>query len=203
MDTLIIEIQYFAPVNLYYTLNKVKYCIFEQYESWQKMSFRNRCIITGAGGKVVLSIPLENGRTQKKMIRDVKIADDTNWRVQHRRSIETCYNSSPWFEFYKPELLELYSKPEKFLFDWNMKCFEWAKEKLKLKVETGLTDSYIKEYSSPGVIDLRGKLTPKLMEMNSPDFLKMEIKYSQVFEDRTGFIPHLSILDYLFCEGKF
>jgi hypothetical protein len=28
------------------------------------------------------------------------------------------------------------------------------------------------------------------------------LKYRQVFEERIGFIPNLSILDLIFCEGK-
>lgn len=202
MDILIIELQYFAPVDLYFNISKVKYCRFEQYESWQKMSFRNRCMVAGAEGVVNLSIPVENGREQRSSIRDVKIAENENWRIRHWRTIQSCYSNSPWFEFYQDELQLLFSKPEKYLFDWNLKCFEWAKSKLKIQTKTSLTTEYIKQYDPNQFLDLRNKITPKTIRSSSAEFPKMEQKYIQVFEEKTGFIPHLSVLDYLFCEGR-
>lgn len=202
MKTLIIEIQYFAPVDLYFALINSKYCSFEQYETWQKMSFRNRCMVAGAGGPIELSIPVENGREQRAMIKDVKIAERENWRVRHWRTIESCYNKSPWFEFHRDGLENLYARPEKFLFDWNLKCFEWVMSRLKISTPFGFTEEYQKEYPEKEFLDLRNKITPKTIRLANKPFPKWEGKYIQVFENKTGFIPHLSVLDFLFCEGN-
>jgi hypothetical protein len=51
---------------------------------------------------------------------------------------------------------------------------------------------------APEVVDWRNKLTPKLLQSDAGT----PVLYHQVFEERIGFIPHLSILDLLFCEGK-
>jgi len=65
-----------------------------------------------------------------------------------------------------------------------------VKRQLKPDFETQETAIYQREYP-PEVSDLRNsKKTPE----NLP-------KYYQVFEDRIGFIPDLSILDMLFSEG--
>ena len=94
-DSLIIENQYFGCVDYYLTLYKHSNSIIEQYESWQKMSFRNRCVILGANGMMNLTIPLENGRDQKCLIKEVKINNREDWQKQHWRSIFSSYGKSP------------------------------------------------------------------------------------------------------------
>src|SRR6266851_5872781 len=117
---LIIDLQYFPSIILYKISNKCSNIIFEQYEFYQKMSFRNRCQIAGSQGPVNLSIPLAQGRDQKTLMKDVKIAAAYRWQDQHWKSILACYSRSPWFDFYRDELGGLYRKPFVFLLDWNL-----------------------------------------------------------------------------------
>lgn len=194
--TLIIESQYFAPVSLYSTLEAKSNIIFEQFEIYQKRSFRNRCIIAGANGPVSLSIPLHEGREQKKFIRDIRIANQYDWQDQHWKTIVSSYNRSPWFEFYKSSLEKFYLKRFEFLFDWNFALFEWSVQKLEMDIVAELTDHFEKEYNDQHWLDLRNKLLPKnYQHFKSP-------YYSQVFMERSGFLQNLSILDLLFCEGR-
>lgn len=198
MKTLIIDIQYFSPVIAYNKLSKFSHCVFEQYEWFQKMSFRNRCTLSGANGIIHLSIPLENGRDQKKLIRDVKIDYRENWQDRHWKTITSCYNRSPWFEFYRDELFALFQKRVDFLVDWNMGCFEWVAEKLGLAVSWSLSDAYRATYDEAYFEDWRGLLKPSSINKLFPS----PPRYPQVFEERLGFIPNLSILDRLFCAGN-
>ncbi|HSZ86904.1 MAG TPA: WbqC family protein [Puia sp.] len=192
---LIIESHYFSPLIFYKNSFDYTNIQFEQYESFQKMSFRNRCVIAGANGKIILSIPLQNGRDQKTLIKDVKISGTQRWQKDHWKTIESCYNKSPWFEFYKNELQQLYSKQFTFLLDWNLACFEWSIDKLNMPKTHSLTAEFLKNYDED-FEDWRNKILPK----NYEEF--ESVKYRQVFEDRTGFFPNLSILDLLFCDGK-
>lgn len=189
------EIQYFPSVIFYKNSYRCSNIIFDQYEAYQKMSFRNRCIIAGANGAIHLSVPLENGRNQKKMMKDVRISDAGKWQHDHWKSIVSCYNKSPWFEFYKDELHPLYEKRFEFLIDWDLTCFEWSIQKLGLPVELSLTEK-LTLLPADDVLDFRNQILPK----NYKDF--PAIPYHQVFDSRIGFIPNLSILDLLFCEGK-
>jgi hypothetical protein len=192
---LIIESHYFSPLIFYKNSFDFTNIKFEQYESFQKMSFRNRCVIAGANGKIILSIPLQNGREQKTLMKDVKISVAQRWQKDHWKTIESCYNKSPWFEFYKVELQELYSAPFTFLLDWNLACFEWSIHKLNMTKNYSLTTGFIKNYDE-NFDDWRSKISPKNYENFEP------VKYRQVFEERIDFSPNLSILDLLFCEGK-
>jgi hypothetical protein len=193
---LIAELQYFPSLIFYKYSYQYTDIVFEQYENYQKMSFRNRCIIGGANGPITLSIPLEDGRNQRSIMKDVRISNAQNWQIQHLRSIESVYNKSPWFEFYKEELRRLYLKPVHFLTEWNLLCFEWTISKLGSNVSFSMSGSFRKEYVEIETFDFRNKLLPKNYTQYDP------IKYRQVFEERTGFLPNLSILDLLFCEGK-
>src|SRR5580658_7890826 len=112
---LLTEYQYFPAISLYSALNKNTNVIFEQYEHYQKMSFRNRCIISGANGRIHLSVPLAFGREQKTLTREVKILASSDWQKSHWKTIVSCYNRSPWFEFYRNELEALYKKQFIFL----------------------------------------------------------------------------------------
>ena len=198
MKSLLVDLQYFSPVILYRTLFEFTHIVFEQYESFQKMSFRNRCMIAGADGPILLSIPLGGGRDQRTLIRDLRIDYRQNWQRQHLKTINSCYNRSPWFEHYKEDLEVLFSERPTYLMDWNRRCFEWTLDALGLEIEIDLTQEYLKEYPDEKVLDWRNSITPKSVRPVSGD----HIKYSQVFEERTGFIPNLSILDLIFCEGK-
>ena len=161
------------------------------------MSFRNRCQIAGALGLLELSVPLVGGRSQKCLTRDVRVADDLRWQTQHWRTIMSCYSRSPWFEYYRDGLEALFRKKVEFLVDWDLYCFEWSLQALGMPRQIRFTDSYRPAYGPEEGMDWRGRIVPRDREKWAEP-----PRYQQVFEDRTGFIPNLSILDLLFCEGK-
>jgi hypothetical protein len=200
---LIIDIQYFPSIILYNNLYKFSNIIFDQYESYQKMGFRNRCQIAGAHGVVDLTVPLEKGRGQKTLVRDVRISDRQPWAARHWKTIVSSYNRSPWFDHYRDELEGLYRQRFDYLLDWDMACFEWSVRTLGLAIPVGLTEGWVPEYSSGRGVDWRGRMKPKDRGEGAGSGVGAEpVRYRQVFEERTGFIPNLSILDLLFCEGK-
>jgi hypothetical protein len=195
---LISESQYFSPSIFFKNSYNISNIIIEQCESYQKMSFRNRCQIAGAAGVIDLSIPLVNGRDQKALIRDVRIADSLPWQSNHWKTIVSCYNRSPWFSFYRDPLEELYRKRFDYLVDWNRDCLEWSLKVLEMPRPVSGTAEYKPVYTLEQGSDVRGKWQPRNREswgVEGP-------RYHQVFEERTGFIPGLSVLDLIFCEGK-
>ncbi|MES2004875.1 MAG: WbqC family protein [Bacteroidota bacterium] len=192
---LIVDIQYFGTINYIKILFQFSDIEIEQYESYQKMSFRNRCVIAGSNGVVNLSVPLEKGRGQKELMKEVRISHSANWRVQHWRTIESCYSRSPFFEFYRDGVWQLLQKKETFLLDQNLAILSWLKQVLKFSGTISLTDTYLKAYPDE-VTDRRNFFLPKNQGKQSIGF-----RYTQVFEDRIGFQPDLSILDLLFNCG--
>jgi hypothetical protein len=158
------------------------------------MSFRNRCLIAGAQGIISLSVPLQKGRNQQLSMNEVRISDTEIWQSRHFKSIRSAYNRSPFFDFYQDELAAIFQRPFELLVDWNLCCLEWVKEKLAWHAGIRFTETAI-PYQSHDITDLRNRVLPKNFMEWTP------VKYRQVFEERTGFFPNLSILDLLFNCG--
>jgi len=163
------------------------------------MSFRNRCQIAGSQGCIDLSIPLAGGRDQKVLVKDARIATHYAWQEHHWKTLLSCYSRSPWFEHYRDDLARLYQRSFSFLLDWNLACFDWTCRMLTLPLRVTLTEAYHPHYDPEVSRDYRGLLMPKNIRETT---LASPPVYRQVFEEITGFIPNLSILDLLFCEGQ-
>src|SRR5436305_332161 len=111
MRMLIVDVQYFGSINYYKKVITSSYVLFEQYERHQKTGFLNRCTIAGANGPITLSVPLEGGRDQKTEVRDIRICNEEDWQKRHWKSIVSTYNRSPWFEYLRDEMADLYKRP--------------------------------------------------------------------------------------------
>jgi WbqC-like protein family len=200
LTSLSIDLQYFANLNWYKKAYNYKRVVFNIYEKHKKMSFRNRLWLSGADGQLSLSVPIVDGRNENQFYRDIKIVPG-RWQVIHFRAISSCYNRSPWFEHYRDELAVLYNRPIEYLMDWNLACFEWINHQLEFPLEWELK-SYLKD-GDPEWSSEAADATNYFLPARKETWLKNGdiIKYTQVFQDRVGFVPGLSILDLLFCEG--
>ncbi|TDO23661.1 WbqC family protein [Sediminibacterium goheungense] len=196
MNKLIIEYQYFGSIDYINTLFKFSNIEFEVCETFQKMSFRNRMVLAGSNGLVNLSVPLEKGRDQKQLLKDVRISYSLPWQQQHWRTIESCYNRSPFYEYYRDWLEGFYQRRHVFLLDLNREIMEWLQKLLKPVTHFSETSGFIQNYPS-GTTDYRNRWLPRNFQEEPIRF-----RYQQVFEDRIGFQPNLSILDILFCNGR-
>ena len=195
-NCLFIENQYFPIVNWFkYSFGK-KYIVLPSCEMYQKMSFRNRTVICGSNGLIHLSVPIEKGRNQKLPFKEVKISYRENWQLNHWRSIVSCYGKSPFFSFYEYELQKFFTGKQVFLFDLNLEIVEWLKGVLKMPAEIVVDDGGLTARGDTKCDNMTNRWLPKNFQEG-----ENEIKYVQVFEDRIGFQPNLSILDLLFNTG--
>ncbi len=194
-NSYIIESQYFGTVNWYKLLFEYSNIEIAQYEAYPKTSFRNRTIIAGSNGLIVLSVPLQKGRIQKSQTRDVKISYDQDWQEQHWRSIVSCYGKSPFFEYYQDGLKTLFQKKQDYLLDLNLATQEWVLKQLKSKFIPAYALSQESVFNQ-NETDIRDKFKPNGFQM-----VQNPISYPQVFEDRIGFQANLSVLDLLSCMG--
>lgn len=158
------------------------------HEHFVKQSIRNRCEIYGANGKLRLTIPKKRKGSSKTIIKEIKISYKEDWQKLHWNAIESAYKSSPFFEYYQDELEPFFKKKESNLVDFNNKLQEVILELLQEDKCPDFTTSY---HHKTEFSDLR----------NHDFILDNSSKYNQVFMEKYGFIPNLSILDLLFNLG--
>ena len=196
---ILFELQYLPPIQYFTKFFQYENVFIEQHENYSKRSFRNRSHIIMADGIRRLSIPLKKGKNEQQSIRDVHIAYDENWQKIHWASIVSAYNNAPFFEHYEHLFQPFYKKRFELLFDFNLALLKTVLQILGLNESFKLTESYQKE-AFEGLHDFRNRINPRQFVKNEDhDFSPS--KYSQVFEEKNGFIPNLSILDLIFCTG--
>ena len=119
MKTAYLSSAYLAPVEYYTKLLAYDKIFIEQHDHYMKQTYRNRCTITGPDGELALSIPTVKPDTPKCPMKDIRISDHGNWRHLHWNAIESAYNNTPFFEYYKDDFRPFYEKKYEFLFDFN------------------------------------------------------------------------------------
>lgn len=174
----------------------------EKHEHFEKQTWRNRCRILSANGPLDLVVPVRRKGRTRTPIKDVRIAYDDPWPSLHWRSITSAYRTAPYFEFFEDAFASLYRKRHTFLIDMNSDLQERILKAFRMDKEIRFTHRY--EERPDTVLDLR-KRPPALPEEkrrageSSP--IDVTGEYAQVFDERFGFSPNLSVLDLLFNEG--
>ena len=171
----------------------------EACEHYIKQSYRNRTLIATANGVQSLSIPVVH-LSSKMPIRDVRIDYATPWQRLHWKSIDTAYSGSPYFLYFQDYLKPFYEKRYDFLFDYNLELTLVILKLFGCDFHPQMTEEFVADYTSQDEVeDLRNAIHPKRRQEASYPFSHKT--YTQIFEDRLGFVPNLSIIDYLFNEG--
>ena len=204
MKTVFLSSAYLAPIEYYTKLLAYDKVFIEQHDHYMKQTYRNRCTIAVPDGELALSIPTVKPNTLKCPMRDIRISDHGNWRHLHWNAIESAYNHTPFFEYYKDDFRPFYEKKYEFLVDFNADLRQLILEELSLDLPIAVSDTYVDATPAEDFTDLRQVLSPKAQpcvpgETSSTGFCARP--YYQVFAERTGFLPNLSMADLLFNMG--
>lgn len=219
MTTALLQTTYFGPVQWYQKLKRYDHCVIEQYDSYQKQTYRNRCVIATANGLQALTVPVDHSplTIDHVQCKDLRISDHNQWRRVHWNALQSAYSESPFFEYYADDIRPFFEQKYEFLIDFN----EAIRQKMceLLDIETSVSyssgfrvqDSGFKVQGSgfmvqgswfrvqdSGFRDFREVIHAKHPQ-DDPEFQPRS--YWQVFQHRYGFQPNLSILDLLFCMG--
>lgn len=169
--------------------------VWEAKDNFQKQTYRNRCYICTDKGKHMLNIPIKHvgGDEGRQKYADVVMDNSYPWKKLHWRTLETAYRTSPFFEFYEDEIRPLYEGNDVSLYEFNLKTIEVICNCMGVEMSPVKTEQYQMEPAE--FVDIRFLAQAKRKK-------EMQLEpYPQVFEERHGFIPDLSILDLLFNEG--
>ena len=169
----------------------------EACENYQKQSYRNRCYILAGDGVQMLQVPIVHGESMG--ITQIRVDYSTPWLVRTKRSLDAAYYTSAYYEYYRDELFERMEERPALLWDWNLSLIRFLLEKTGVACHLLPTSSFVTPVAA-GPDDFRTVIHPKRPD-SVLSSLGLERPYFQVFADRFGFTPDLSVLDLLFNEG--
>ena len=203
MASVLLSSTYFGPIQWYQKLYRHKCCYIEKYDHFIKQTYRNRCQIATTQGVQTLSIPVEKFDTPKCLMRDVRISDHANWRHVHWNALVSAYGESPFFEFYEDDIRPFFTKKWTFLYDFNFEIMQKMCELLDIEPNVRATTEYLKIGEGHGdeseMVDFREAIHPKRPQ---PDSSFQPQPYYQVYAEKHGFLPNLSIIDLLMNLGN-
>jgi hypothetical protein len=168
---------------------------FEMEDNFQKQTNRNRMYIYSPNGIQLLNIPVKHSKDNRhQKTKDIKLETAFDWQKQHFKSLEAAYRTSPFFEYYEDLITPIFTKKHTFLMDLNFETIAVVSKCLGFNFESQKTIEYFHEVEN--YTDLR-ILTNGKKDQNQ------FTPYTQVFENKHGFLNNLSILDLLFNEGRY
>jgi len=191
---LILQPTLFAPIIQYVIFANAEEITFEVEDNFQKQTYRNRYYIYGANGKQLLNVPIVHAKGANRVkTKEVKIDASTSWQKLHLKTLDAAYSSSPFYEFYRDDLLPIFQKKFTYLLDLNLESIAIVNACLELEFKIKKTKEFHLE--TPPHTDFRNLAVAKQKQdciLNT---------YTQVFDNKHGYITNLSILDLLFNEG--
>ncbi|MCI5080913.1 MAG: WbqC family protein [Saprospiraceae bacterium] len=197
---LLIELHYLPNIQFFSKLYLYQNVCIEQHENYLKGSYRNRAHIAGSNGLLRLSIPLQKGKNEQQGIQEVRIAYHEPWQQQHWASIQSAYGNAPFYEFYADAFEPLYQQQFEYLFEWNKALLETILSFLEYPASLTYSSAFRQIGQAGPYTDFSNGIFPKKHRQKEDAHFEPQ-PYPQVFSERNGFLPNLSILDLLFCTG--
>ncbi len=191
---IIIHPTYFPSISHYIAMLQADLVTLEMEDNFQKQTNRNRMYIYSPNGVQLLNIPVKHSIDKHQKYKDVRIENDFGWQKNHFKSLEAAYRTSPFFEYFEDDFRPLFEKKHEFLMDLNFETFELVNDALGIQFSIEKTTEYFHEVTN--LKDFRSLANGK------KDTTQIE-EYTQVFNEKHGFINNLSILDLLFNEGRY
>lgn len=188
---MLVELHYLGSLEYFSLITKQKKVIFEVCDTFSKQTFRNRTYFLGSNKTLQLNVPLSfSNRTKTK---DVKVDYHHNWVKDHWGAFYSSYGKAPFFEYFSDDFREIWESKPFFLVDLNLKFLNLTLKFLKSNIEIAFTSEYHRDQE----LDFRDHINPKSPFTDRKIY--KPITYTQLFGDT--FVPNLSIIDLLMCEG--
>lgn len=185
---------YFPSVSHFVAMTQAEKITFEVEDNFQKQTNRNRMYIYSPNGIQLLNIPVKHSKGERQKFKDTKIEWAFDWQKQHFKSLEAAYRTSPFFEYFEDDIRPIFEKKHTFMMDLNFEILDIVNECLATSISFDKTGEYFHEVEN--MKDYRFLVNGK---KDTSEF----DAYTQVFNEKHGYLNNLSILDLLFNEGRY
>jgi hypothetical protein len=187
---------YFGSVEHYRVLAQHSKAIIDTGEHYERQSYRTRTSIVGPNGKQDLTVQIARRSGEKMPMHTVGLSYIESWPQQHVHAIRSAYGNAPWFIHYIDAIEQVLLKRYDRLVDLDLATMRLGLKWLGLTTEIRMSDSYVEDLD--GSLDLRLALHPKRA---LPPAVEAVPAYTQIFADRHGFVPRMSIIDLVMNMG--
>lgn len=186
---------YLAPIPLYTMLYASDEMLIDTTAPFIKQTYRSRAVIATENGTQTLTIPvIHNGRQPMK---DIRISEHGNWRHLHWNAIVSAYKKSPFFDYYADDFAHFFEERDGFLMDFNLRLHNVICELSGINCPIRLVEGNTPAAEQNEITDITALAEPKALSC----IPQPAEQYYQVFAQRNGFKPNLSIIDLLFNMG--
>ena len=211
--------EYFPWVNFFIKAAlSDKFVILDDVQ-YMRRGFQNRNKIKTSHGSNWITVPIKYTK-RNTLIKDVMIDNSKNWQEDHKKKIINSYKKTLFYSEVMKALSPIFESKWSNLCDLNYFIINLIFNKLNINCEP-IKASSIKSNKKKNdlILDICDKLGAKkyITGEGSKSYLKedlftyknikidyikkKDLKYSQPFMSNNGFIPDLSIIDYLFSNG--
>jgi len=192
-QAIVVDLFYLPPIEFFVAIDGYDTILIEKQDYYQKQTYRNRTVLQLANKVATLSVPVIGGNKKVKY-KDILIDYSQKWKNIHLRGIQSAYGKAPYFEYFFPEIQQVFVEAPSSLYTFNLRlltlCLGFLKSPAKIE-ETAIYGPHL------GQRDLRGQINAK--EPYQFRAIYEPYPYTQLFG--LNFVPNLGILDLLFCEG--
>lgn len=208
---------YFGSVEHYRLLAQHPRVVIDIGEHYIRQSYRTRTSIIGPNGKQDLSVQIVHGHGKKMHMRDVRLSHAETWPQQHVHAIRSAYGQTPWFIHYIDDIEDVLLQKHDRLIDLLTATIDLGMRWLGLTTDIFVSEGYVEgneyhltdgglgpvDYGTPSaervrLLDLRDAFQPK--KALPPEVSPLPA-YPQVFADRHGFLPRMSVIDLVCNHG--
>ena len=197
-STVLLSTAYLPPIEYIIQCLRFQKVLIEQFETYQKQTYRNRCTIATANGLLQLSIPIRKVNGNHTCTRDIELDNSSRWNQIHWRAIASAYTHAPYFLYYSDPFEYLFKNPPILLTELNAELLKIVFKILKADIDFHYTTDFA--LIPDKMVDLRQAIQPK-HEASYPGKPSGYAEYIQPFNNKFAFFPNLSIIDLIFNEG--
>ena len=192
--------------------------IIEDNVQFERQGFTSRNKVMTADGVRWLTVPIEHAN-KPLLINEVKVANNAepSWERKHWLTLKHSYCKAPFWSEYSDFFRKTYEREWTMLIDLNMHLIKGIMRFLDIEKPLVYSSSLsatgkkseliVAQCKEVGAnVQLAGKgcknyIDQPLFQKEGIKLIFQEFKHPQYPQTCAGFVPNLSVVDFLFCTG--